>query len=82
VKAALPAPVEEGDYLLVHTGWADERVSDTAYYLDCPYYAPGVSEFVVESGARGLRPWSVRKSSSAVGATSLMVNAPQLSEIQ
>jgi len=54
LKAALPAPLEPEDYLFIHTGWADEHITDISYYLESPYYAPEISEFVVESGARGL----------------------------
>jgi kynurenine formamidase len=54
VRDALPSPIEEGDYLFIHTGWADEHIYDKSYYLESPYYAPEISEFVVESGARGL----------------------------
>lgn len=54
IEAALPAAIEEGDYLFVHTGWADETIYEKRYYLNSPYYAEEVAEFVVESGARGL----------------------------
>ena len=51
---ALPSPIEKDEYLFVHTGWADEYIHDKKYYLESPYYSPEVSEFVVDSGARGL----------------------------
>lgn len=54
IEEALPAPIEEGDYLFVHTGWADEYIDRKEYYLESPYYSREVAEFVVESGARGL----------------------------
>ncbi len=54
IEEALPAPIDEGDYLFVYSGWADDTIHDKSYYLDSPYYDPSVSEFVVESGARGL----------------------------
>lgn len=54
IQEALPAPLEEGDYLFVYSGWADEHITKKSYYLDSPYYDPEVSQFVVDSGARGL----------------------------
>lgn len=54
VEEGLQSPLEEDDYLFIHTGWADETIYEKPYYLESPYYEPGVSEFVVESGARGL----------------------------
>ena len=54
VEAGLEKPLEEGDYLFIRTGWADEHIYDKSYYVNSPYYDAGVSEFVVESGARGL----------------------------
>ena len=50
----LPREPEPGEYLFVHSGWADERIDDPSYYLESPYYAPAVSEYVVESDCRGL----------------------------
>ena len=54
IKDALSSPIEDGEYLFVHTGWADKRIDEPSYYLESPHYALEVSEFVVESGARGL----------------------------
>lgn len=54
VKAGLNNPITEGEYLFVHTGWADETIHDESYYLESPYYSKAVAEFVVESEARGL----------------------------
>jgi len=54
IKEALSSPIQEDDYLFVHTGWADKYIDKAKYYLESPYYAPEVSQFVVDSGARGL----------------------------
>lgn len=54
VETALPAPVEEGEFLFVHTGWADEHAGTQAFYGENPYYAEEIAEYVVETGARGL----------------------------
>lgn len=54
VKDGLARDLKEGEYLFVRSGWADETIDSKEYYLESPYYAPEVSEFVVESGARGL----------------------------
>lgn len=54
IKEGLTGEIEEGDYLFIHTGWADEHIYDKSYYLESPYYAEEVSQFVVDSGARGL----------------------------
>lgn len=54
IKEALPEPLETDDYLFVHTGWADKCIEQKEYYLESPHYHPDVSEFVVESGAKGL----------------------------
>jgi kynurenine formamidase len=54
IEEALSAPLEAGEYLFVRSGWADEHIYEKSYYLESPYYEPAVSEFVVESGARGL----------------------------
>jgi arylformamidase len=54
VEERLPEPIEPGDFLFVHTGWADEHADTSAFYGDNPYYAEEVAEFVVETEARGL----------------------------
>lgn len=54
VKEGLQVPLEPGDFLLVHTGWADENLDDPGFWRDGPYYSPEIGEFVVERGARGL----------------------------
>lgn len=54
VQEALSAPVEEGEFLFVHTGWADEHADTEAFYGENPYYAEDIAEHVVETGARGL----------------------------
>jgi kynurenine formamidase len=54
IEEALTSPIEQDDYLFIHTGWADKCIDDPKYYLESPYYDPEVSEFVVESGAKGL----------------------------
>lgn len=54
VEAGLSGSMEKDDYLFVRTGWADEHIYEKSYYLESPFYAPGVSELVVDSGARGL----------------------------
>lgn len=54
VRDRLPAPVEEGEFLFVHTGWADEHAGTRAFYGENPYYAEEIAEHVVETGARGL----------------------------
>ena len=54
VKDGLSGEIVPGDYLFIHTGWADDRIHEKEYYLNSPYYAPEVSEFIVESEARGL----------------------------
>lgn len=54
VKDGLAGEITEGDYLFIHTGWADEHIHDKSYYLESPYYAEEISQFVVDSGARGL----------------------------
>ena len=54
VQERLPAPLEEGDYLFVHTGWADEHAGTPEFYGDNPYYSEEIAEHVVATGARGL----------------------------
>ena len=54
VESALTSPVENGEFLFVHTGWADEYINTAAFYGDNPYYAEEIAEYVVETGARGL----------------------------
>lgn len=54
VTDRLPAPIEEDEYLFVHTGWADEHAGTQRFYQDNPYYAEEIAEYVVDTGARGL----------------------------
>lgn len=54
VKSRLPGPLEEGEFLFVHTGWSDEHAGTEAFYGQNPYYAEEIAEFVVETDARGL----------------------------
>lgn len=54
VRERLPSEVEEGEFLFVHTGWADEHVNTPEFYGSNPYYAEDIAEYVVETGARGL----------------------------
>lgn len=54
VEAALPAPVEAGEFLFVHTGWADAHMNTPEFYGNNPYYAEDIAEYVVDVGARGL----------------------------
>jgi len=54
VTDRLSAPVEEGEFLFVHTGWADKHAGTQAFYGENPYYAEEIAEHVVETGARGL----------------------------
>lgn len=54
VRDRLPEPVEAGEFLFVHTGWADEHAGTEAFYGENPYYAEAIAEHVVETGARGL----------------------------
>ena len=54
VKDALPAPIDAGEFLFVHTGWSDEHAGTQAFYGENPYYAEEVAEYVVETDARGL----------------------------
>jgi kynurenine formamidase len=54
VKDRLPAPVEPGEFLFVHTGWSDAHAGTQAFYGDNPYYAEEIAEYVVERDARGL----------------------------
>lgn len=54
VRERLPAPVEEDEFLFVHTGWSDEQMNTPRFYRDNPYYAEDIAEYVVEVGARGL----------------------------
>lgn len=54
VTDALPAPVEPGEFLFVHTGWADKHAGASTFYGENPYYAEEIAEYVVEHDARGL----------------------------
>lgn len=54
IKAGLPREPRAGEYLFIHTGWADDHIYDKSYYLESPYYAPEVSQYVVDSDCRGL----------------------------
>jgi kynurenine formamidase len=54
VEERLPGPLEEGEFLFVHTGWSDEHEGTQAFYGDNPYYAEEIAEYVVERGGRGL----------------------------
>lgn len=54
VREGLSGELSPGEYLFIRTGWADEMIDKKEYYLESPYYSPEVSEFIVESGARGL----------------------------
>lgn len=54
VREALPAPLEEGDFLFVHTGWSDEHMNTDGFYGDNPYYAEDIAAFCVEREATGL----------------------------
>lgn len=54
VKERLPSPVEEGEFLFVHTGWSDKHAGSPDFYGSNPYYAEDIAEYVVETGARGL----------------------------
>lgn len=54
VTERLPAPLEEDEYLFVHTGWSDEHMGSADFYGTNPYYSEGIAEYVVETGARGL----------------------------
>lgn len=54
VEKALSAPVEAGEFLFIHTGWADEHADTPSFYGDNPYYTEKIAEYVVERGARGL----------------------------
>jgi kynurenine formamidase len=54
VEQRLPAPVEEGEFLFVHTGWSDAHAGTQSFYGENPYYAEEIAEYVVERGARGL----------------------------
>lgn len=54
VEERLPEPIEAGDFLFVHTGWADRHMGTPRFYGDNPYYAEDIAEFVVDADARGL----------------------------
>lgn len=54
IESALPAPIEAGEYLFVHTGWADAHMGSTAFYGENPYHAESIAEYVVDREARGL----------------------------
>lgn len=54
VRERLPSPIQAGEYLFVHTGWADAHADTTRFYGDNPYYAEAIAEYVVEKDARGL----------------------------
>ncbi|MDY6819013.1 MAG: cyclase family protein [Halobacteriales archaeon] len=54
IRAGLPRDPDPGEYLFVHTGWADDYIDDTDYYLENPYYEPAVSQYVVDMDCRGL----------------------------
>jgi kynurenine formamidase len=54
VTAALSSAVEAGEFLFVHTGWADEHMGTAEFYGENPYYAEEIAEYVVDVGARGL----------------------------
>lgn len=53
VKDALPEALEAGEYLCVNTGWSEQADADE-YRTNNPYLADAVSEFIVESEARGI----------------------------
>lgn len=54
VEDALSAPVETGEFLFIHTGWADAHAGTPTFYGENPYYAEDVAEYVIQTGARGL----------------------------
>lgn len=54
VKDRMPAPIDPGDFLFIHTGWSDEHVNTPAFYGKNPYYSEEIAEYVVETEARGL----------------------------
>jgi len=55
VKDRLSAPLEEGEYLLVHTGWSDKHMNTPEYFShNHPYYDPEISEYIVKQDGRGI----------------------------